>query len=286
MPSLISDGVEIVENFLSQSQVVAINGELDKLFSPSYLSLNGFLGHVFVSKKYQTIALPTASVKSVNLLEIACDASDLIERILPSNGRVLTALEIWQEQGQLEPLFWHTDNRDGAIRVFIILQGGQVDSGAFRYILGSRDELDTALKHLSEGQILANKYYHNKPSSEYISSRADSVFVATALPGAMVIADTKGIHSNLPRVKRRRILTMEFQLAETVDYPRSTIYLPSSMITQKVVANIELFLNCSSSSPHPYGTDQVLTNPPTTQKKLVSRFLTYFFRILRKIQMT
>ena len=92
-----NDGISITNEFITTETCNLINQELDILYSPSRLSINGYLGHVFNTTTSKSIALPTASIRSINLLELAVDIAEQIQKEDPiAEHRVLTALEIWQ----------------------------------------------------------------------------------------------------------------------------------------------------------------------------------------------
>lgn len=284
MLSLSKDGISIIDPFLDPRITKALNDELDIVFSSSNLALNGYAGHVICSSQNdKKLPLPTAAIRSVNLLELACNISKIIEDQLPSNGRVLTALEVWQEENRPTPLFWHSDHRPGAIRAFIYLKGGGFESGAFRYIKGSQHLAEKELSRQSTKDKEKNKYYNSKPSYEFMESQKSNIVIATASEGSIVLAETLGFHGNQPRTKNRRVLTMEFQPKETRDYPRSDIYLPSSLLTPKVLENISLFTNEANLSPHIYGSDRILVNKPTKSKKLLAKAISKVINTLKTL---
>ena len=281
--NLRDDGISITTKFLSDESSNLINQELDVLYSPSHLSLNGYLGHVFNNNTAKTIALPTASVRSINLLELAIDIAEQIQKEDPiDEHRVLTALEIWQEKNQPVPLFWHTDNREGMIRAFIYLEGGEENSGAFKYMKGTHKRRDEIMGSCAEDCKDHSEFYHNKLTDEQITNEKHNIIIANNGPGAMAIAYTEGFHGNLPRINRRRILMYEFQPYSKFDYPRSDIYLPSSLLSEKVRDNINLFVNSPEQSPQFYGTDAFLSKPPSRSKKYISIAISFGFYIIKK----
>ena len=278
------DGIAIFEDYLSENDRSSINKELDKLFSPAHLSLNGYLGHVFGTTKLKSIALPTASIKSLNLLEHAIDIANLIQAADPiDEQRVLTALEIWEEVNQHIPLFWHTDNREGMIRAFIYIEGGKVDSGAFKYMKGTHKRRNEILGQKAEDSQDNSEFFHNKLTEKQVQSEADNIVVADNGPRSMAIAYTEGFHGNFPRIKRRRVIMFEFQPLSKFNYPRSEIYIPSSLLSRKVQQNLQLFANQAENSPQYYGTDAYLSKPPSTSKKVISSGVEYLFFTSKKL---
>ena len=262
------DGISTVENFLTPAQVQKINTELDRIFSPGHLSINGYLGHVFGTANLKSVALPTASIRSVNLLELAVDINNILnEQDRLHEERVITALEIWQEENQPIPLFWQTDNREGMVRAFIYIKGGHDNSGAFRYMKGTHLRKEEILSQMSPELSKENKYYNNKLSEEQVETEKDNIITVNSGAGTLTLAYTEGFHCNQPRIDQRRVIMMEFQPKSKEDYPRSEIYLASSQLTEKVLSNISIFENKPQKTPHYYGTDVTISQPPTKQKK-------------------
>ena len=174
--SLKSDGISITTKFLSDEACNLINEELDILYSPSHFSINGYLGHVLNTNTTKTIALPTASIKSINLLELAVNIAEQIQKEDPiPEHRILSALEIWQEENQPVPLFWHTDNREGMVRAFIYLEGGRDDSGAFRYMKGTHKRRDEIIGTRAEDAQDNSQFYHNILTDKQIAKGSGSL---------------------------------------------------------------------------------------------------------------
>jgi hypothetical protein len=280
---LVRDGISIKQDFFDSKQVSSLNYELDIIFSAEHLSINGFLGHVVSSKYTKVVAVPTASIYSINLLEVACDVNDLLTNSGINEDLILSTLEIWQESGNPVPLFWHTDNRPGMIRCFLYLLGGYDDSGAFKYIKGSHTKHDQFISSLSVEECTKQQYYHHRLPELSIKKLQNDIYVASTGPGSLVMAQTIGYHGNMPRTLCRRVLVFEFQPRHTTDYPRSNIFIPSRLLTQRVISNISLFQNHAQSSPHPFGTDVHLTRRPAIKKRLLAKMNSYLLRLLNHL---
>ena len=226
---LAKDGVTLIPNFLSKEKLQLINAELDNLFeTPSF---NGSLGCKIMfkknSKKYlKKILIPELTVRSINLLELAVDINNFLLDHLKekNNNNCLSALEIIEEINPV-PLFWHTDNREGMLRAFIYLEGGNEESGAFEYMIGTHKREYFVEHKLTDSQI-------NKLSKTIITAKGG--------PGDLVIANTVGFHANKPRLKKRRIIRFEFH-PKSADYQRSPICLTSFSLSNKIKMNLDLF---------------------------------------------
>ena len=195
-------------------------------------SFNGSSGCCILKKNlfvnYRCINLPTATIRTVNLLEKACEIREYISKEinLPKQEIKLTALDIFEEKNQT-PLFWHTDNRNGTYRAFVYLKGGEIDSGAFTYMLGTH----------------RRKYYvEHKLDKLKIKENKNRIFTANSGLGSLVIANINGFHSNTPRKKTRRLIMLEYQL-DKKKYSKSSILIPSYWISEKVKSNLDIFDN-------------------------------------------
>lgn len=227
---LVNDGIKIVNHFLSKEELYELNRELDNLFlKPSF---NGSSGCTVMVKNfrvnYKCINLPTATIRSLNLLEKACLVRECISKNLNTLDKniKLTGLEIYEEKNET-PLFWHTDNREGTFRAFIYLEGGEIDSGAFRYMIGTHRR---------------DYFVHHKLKKSQIKQNENNIFTADCGLGSLIIADINGFHCNSPRKKTRRVILLEYQF-ENKNYAKSSILIPSYWINDKVKLNLDMFDN-------------------------------------------
>ena len=229
-PNLQKDGLEIVENFFTRKELYNLEKELEILFSaPSFNGSSGCVVNINNRKiKYKCINLPTIMVRSVNLLEKAIDIRLLIADSInkPYENIKLTALDIFEEKNS-KPLFWHTDNRIGTFRAFVYLKGGQIDSGAFRYMLGTHHR---------------DYYVEHKLNDLQVEKLKNKTYIANGEPGTLVISNINGFHCNSPRLKTRRLIMLEYQLYGK-DYSKSSIAIPSYWLTDKVKINLDMFDN-------------------------------------------
>ena len=187
------DGIYIEDNFLSLKQCEDLNNELDTIFSPEHLSVNVYMGPVIWTSTLKRVALPTASIRSINLIELAIETANLIQLHDPiSEHRILSALEVWQEENQPVPLFWHTDHREGMIRAFFYIEGGTEMSRAFKYMKGTHKRKNQILGISATNKKSESNYYHNKLSHEKIAQESSNIVIANNGPGALVVAYTEG----------------------------------------------------------------------------------------------
>ena len=233
-----NDGILIKKSFISSKLAKDINQELSLIFKKQ--STNGTNGYIDIARNYRKVSFPIFSIKSVNLAELSLTVLDQITGPfeMAREDFFLTNLEIFQEINS-EPLFWHTDNRNGMVRAFLYIQGGDENSGAFKYMIGTHRR---------------NYYVKHKLIKSQIEQLKDTIFVAKGSPGDLVIADTVGFHANCPRTKLRRIIVFEFQPRAKIAN-QSSIFLSSTNLSEEVINNINVFRNRSSESEFLHGTD-------------------------------
>ncbi len=223
-----STGIAVIRDFIGPDRLVALNQELDILFSRP--SVNGSLQSTYFCRGYWGIFLPTISIRSVNLLEMALSVRNQFFELLPEANEkkyTLTAINIFSEEDNPEALGWHTDNRKGMIRAQVYLRGGQSDSGAFRFMLGTHERDYDVDHYLTKEKI--------KELSPRIREYAEP-------PGSIIFFDSNGFHSKAPCIKSRRTIIFELQPGGT-DYTKSSIYLASGDLTHQVIENINFFMN-------------------------------------------
>ena len=231
-----STGLAIFPGILTSEQLSAINSELDELLRRP--SLNGSVGSIDLNQtyEYKELMLPSLRIESLNLLELALGVRDLFFFVSGSAQMMqykLTNLELFAEEKNPDPLFWHTDNRETMIRGMIFLQGGQLDSGAFQYMVGTHRR---------------DYFVEHKLTDRQIAELKDSVHDCIAAEGSLVLFDSMGFHAKNPTLKPRRIIMFEFQPIGTT-YKKSPIFLSSNHLTQKVVENLSFFTNNNQSCP-------------------------------------
>lgn len=240
-----STGFAIQRNFLTPDQLQAFNQELDLLFSKP--SVNGSLYCVFYRYQpgYASISLPTLSIRSINLLELALRVRDTLYELLPEareKAYRLTGLSVFSEESCPRPLFWHTDGRKGMIRAQIYLRGGQANSGAFRYMTGT---------HLRDYEV------KHRLSPRQIEELSDRIVECREPSGTILFFDSFGFHSKAPCQENRRSIMFELQPEET-NYAKASIYLASGDLTPKVIENIRFFINGHPKNLFVHGEDDIL----------------------------
>jgi hypothetical protein len=225
------DGIEKIENFLSEGTLKNLNNELDLTFSK--YSINGGLSCTEKfggwERKLSECTVP-GLLCSINIFEIVVDVAKQFRKHcehFASEDYVLTQLNIFSEKGNPNPLYWHTDNRHGMLRAIIYLKGGEDNSGQFLYMKGSHNR-DYHVDHkLSPEKILQLKY---------------SVLEAAAPTGSLLIFDSVGFHAKKKCLKERRVIFLEFQPRNNQS-SKERILLSSNHLTEKVISNINLFAN-------------------------------------------
>ena len=241
--NLQKDGIQLYPEVYNLDTMKKVNDELDFLMNKP--SINGSSGYVHLSRGYKTLQLPTIMIRSVNLLEIAIDIKlkiDDCEKYRNKNY-VITTIEIFEETNK-KPLVWHTDQREGMLRSFLYLEGGDEDSGAFTYMLGTQNDT----------------YNFHKLSKSQIEENSSNIFIAKAPIGSLLIADTNGFHSNQPRKKRRRLVMFEFQPKEST-FVKSSVFISSFQLSNKVKNNLNLFDNGVDPLAFSHGADRTLGGP-------------------------
>jgi hypothetical protein len=192
------------------------------------------------------IPYPTAIIKSINLLELAIDISKEIENLGFKNYK-FAHLALYHENENPKELIWHSDLRNGGlIRAQICIEGGQLDSGAFKYLPGSQ------MLHITDSY----------PTKEYLESNKDKIVICNKPNGSLFLINTIGYHSKCICKKTRISFMFDFlpedYILNNPNDVSSDIHLTSSRLSDKVVQNITLFRSgvnnntCSVNTPDHY----------------------------------
>lgn len=235
---LSDDGIEVHQGFFAESELILINRELDEIFSSENFSGNSSISYFLKpNKKMKIIPSASLSIFSVNIPEKIINAYFLVASTSARKGAdyIVTSAEIWQDENNQTPLFWHTDNRNGMIRCLVYLQGGDSRSGAFKYMLGTHKR---------------TWHCHHELTKTQIDEMEHLIFIAESSAGSLVAADTFGFHGNCPKINRRRVLMIEFQPRHLIEYPRSNVYLKSRDLSSKVIEHIGIFRHQPVSMVH------------------------------------
>jgi hypothetical protein len=223
------NGVSVYENFISKDKILKLREECFHLFSYSQI-----LGHHFsvrLNKFVKELPYPTVKVNSVNLLEIAIDINDEL-KMLGYDKMKLANVALYNEKNNPNELIWHSDLRNGGlIRAQIVIDGGGINSGAFKYLVGSHK-----LK-------IDNPY----PSKELLKSEEQNILICDKTNGSLFLIDTLGYHSKCVCIEPRTSLMFDFlpeeYIIENPNDVSSEIHINSSSLTLKVMENIDLFKN-------------------------------------------
>lgn len=229
------DGYLVEADFISVRDLDLLNRELDDILS--HESHGGSSGYVRAGRNVRTIPNPALSVHSVNLIELAVRAWDLSIQggvSLPQDY-ILTNVQIYSEKDNPLPLFWHTDLRKGMIRAQVYLRGGKRDSGAFKFIQRSHMEFFPPDLHRLTDTEMADRLQHERVFDEG--------------PGALVVFDSYGIHGKEICVAERRTVSFEYQQRGST-YPKSTVHLDTSLITDKVLDHVYLLRSAGDTTTY------------------------------------
>jgi hypothetical protein len=246
LTSLQTDGIVVFPEMYNSDLIKKVNDELDTLMNTP--SINGSSGYIHLGRYYKSLQLPTIMIRSINLLELAIDIKIKIDESLDyCDNYKLTNINVFEERKKTTPLFWHTDQRKAMLRAFLYLEGGSEDSGALNYMKGTQK----------------GEYDFHKLSSSQINENSSNIFMAKAPIGSVVLFNTNGFHSNQPRIKQRRVVMFEFQPKKST-FVKSSVFISSFQLTDKVKDNIDLFENGVDSFAFAHGVDERLGNVITS----------------------
>lgn len=260
------DGISIINNFIDENTIEILRSECDFLFSKNQNYGSGF--SVRLSKYVKELPCPTSIIKSVNLLEIAVDISNEIEK-LGFKDYKFSHVALYEEKNNPNELVWHSDLRNGGlIRAQICIKGGKINSGAFKYATGSH-------------KLKFNEPY---PPDNFLSDNREKIVICDKPNGSLILINTIGYHSKCVCNEERVSFMFDFlpkdYIISNPNDVSSDIYLTSSRLTEKVVNNIELFRNGvnpdskSCNTPDYYRFNKLFSG--ATPKELSIDFLYYF----------
>ena len=119
-------------------------------------------------------------------------------------------------------------------RAQIYLKGGGNNSGGFRYI--------------KKSNINNHSISHELSDRDFQKYKSDVVDL-TGSEGDLVIFDPYGFHGKYPCLNERRTIAFEFQSKEN-NYEKSQIDFNGSLITEKVLSNIRIFIHNYKKNDH------------------------------------
>jgi len=266
-------GIAICPGFLTEPELEALNKEITDLLERP--SINGAISGIFHTRGYdhREVLFPASSIHSINLLELALDVRDLFVREQPelaSQNLKLTNLEIFSEEGNREPLFWHTDNRNGMVRAMIYLTGGEDRSGKFQFMVGTHKR---------------DYYVEHKLTDDQIKKLSHTIFDCSGAPGALMLFDSVGFHAKKVCIENRRTIMIEFQ-PEGAAYKKSNIVFSSFNLSDRVMKNIEFLDNGFQVDGSTHGLDHYIKNPPALPVRLAVQALWFSIRVRLKVAVT
>jgi hypothetical protein len=221
------DGLSIINNFIDKVSITKLKEECEILFSKNQLNGPGY--SVRLSQYVHEIPYPTSIIKSINLLEVAIDISKEIEKLEYKDYK-LAHIALYNEINNPNELVWHSDLRNGGlIRAQICIEGGQINSGAFRYAKGSQKL----------------KIEDSYPSKDFLEKNKHNIIICDKPNGSLFLINTIGYHSKCVCPEKRISFMFDFlpkdYIISNPNDVSADIYLTSSRLTDKVTENIELF---------------------------------------------
>jgi hypothetical protein len=224
---LIQDGLQVKNNFIDKETLSKLKDECNSLFEHTQLLGPGY--SIRLHKYVSEIPQPTAKLTAINLLEVAIDISKEIEALGYKDYK-FAHVALYNEEKNPKELVWHSDMRNGGlIRAQICIQGGDLNSGAFKYLKGTHKT--------------ANGEFY--PPKNYLEKNKDKLVICNQPNGSLFLINTLGFHSKCVCNERRISLMFDFLPQQyLLDNPNdcaSDMLLSSSRLTDKVIENIELF---------------------------------------------
>ncbi|MBC6110543.1 hypothetical protein ACFOG5_17890 [Pedobacter fastidiosus] len=266
------DGIVAIEGFLSDEQIANLRKECNDLFSYTQLMGPGY--SVRLSNFVSEVPYPTIKINSVNLLEVAVDIHKELEK-LDYKDYKLAHVALYHENKNPNELIWHSDMRNGGlIRAQIVIEGGDLNSGAFRFVKGTQ-------------KLKINEPF---PPAGFLEKEKDNIMVCNKKNGSLFLFDTIGYHSKCVCMDTRVSLMFDFlPLDYIVNNPNdvsSDIALSSAKISPKVIENIDLFVNGVQNDSRSANTpDFYRFNKPfsgASLKEIVNTFKMVFLRKIGK----
>ena len=227
--NFIEDGLQVKYNFLSPEIINALRQECTELFSNTQLMGPSY--SVRLSRHVFEVPQPTAKLTSINLLEVAIDIAEEIKKLGFENYK-FAHVALYNEENNPKELVWHSDMRNGGlIRAQICIQGGDLNSGAFKYCKGSHK--------IADGKF--------SPPEGYLDEHKDDIIICNKPNGSLFLINTLGYHSKCICNENRISLMFDFlpsnYIIENPNDCASDILITSSRLSDKVIQNIDLFKN-------------------------------------------
>lgn len=217
-------GLYIKVYFIKKELLEKINVELDYYFQE--YSMNGSIRCQRYSSDTK-IFDHVQFMETVNFYELILDLVDIWKELYPRfelDEYVLTRAS-FKDEIDGEPILWHTDITPDLFRNIIYLDGGEKESGQFRYMKGSHK-----IDHNIEFAMTKDDFDKYK----------DSIVDCQAPLGSALFFDAKGFHGNYPRIKNRRTLILTWEKRATIN-SASRLLFSSSNLSSRVIKNIHYF---------------------------------------------
>ena len=221
------DGLQVKFNFIDSQTLANLQNECTELFSHTQLTGPGY--SIRLHKYVSEVPQPTVKLTSVNLLEVAIDIAEEIKKLGYEDYK-FAHVALYKEENNPKELVWHSDMRNGGlIRAQICIQGGDLNSGAFKYCKGTHK--------IADGKF--------SPPKGYLEENKEDIVICNKPNGSLFLINTLGYHSKCVCNERRISLMFDFlpssYIKDTPNDCASDILLSSSRLSNKVIENIDLF---------------------------------------------
>ena len=232
------EGLTIIRSFIGRHDAHELESEI-RLLASKDLSLTRHAASIRLSSLGRiSFDIPDAAntLRSRNLLEDAVDISRILALASPDDSQPNFKLTMLSAacDGDSKELKLHSDNLDmhtfGMFRAILYLSDCNVNSGAFRYALGSH-----TLEHDCD-------HYHDS------CKHSLDIRECTGNPGDLVLFNGYGIHGRNPCIKSRYSISFEF-LPEVMAARNNSVSILQGRLSEKVIENISLFSIPSKQGP-------------------------------------
>jgi ectoine hydroxylase-related dioxygenase (phytanoyl-CoA dioxygenase family) len=113
------------------------------------------------------------------------------------------------------------------LRAQVYLRGGQKNSGAFWFMVGTHNR---------------DYFVEHKLNPKQVQELSSTIYKCEEPEGSLLCFDPDGFHGKAPCVENRRTIFLELQ-PEGAAFKKSHIYISSGDLTPAVLQNINYFVN-------------------------------------------
>lgn len=263
-------GLYIKDCFINKDLLKKINTELDYYFQE--YSMNGSIRCQRYSSDTK-IFDHVQFIESVNFYELILDLVEIWKELYPKfeqDEYVLTRAS-FKDEIDGEPILWHTDITPDLFRNIIYLDGGEKDSGQFRYMKGTHK-----IDHDIEFAMTRDDFDKYK----------DAIEDCQAPLGSALFFDAKGFHGNYPRVKNRRTLILTWEKRVMIN-SASRLLLASSNLSSRVIKNIHYFSfpEYKYFDKKDYDFNPSAPSEPSFAFKYLLKSINYYYVIALKVRL-